>query len=686
MSYGLIYTIPFATLSDIPCVVEIEKEDYTGRAVELTAGVPPFTVDIEDEEFLYTPTRFSTARIQVAGSDYLQSLFSTEYRQYRVTFKKDGVITWCGFIKPELYTQDYVSDTFVMELECISAMSVLEFIDYTLEGKDKSFVSLWKLLQKCISASRGGYNAVYIPHVYASNKSAYTSGENVLDKMTVSEQNFFDEDDKPMKLKEVLEEVCKLLNWTCTDWKGELYFVDVDHSGVYHKYDISMTNKTEDTPNFLNAQSIGYSGTGHSLDILSGYNKASVKCSNYPIDTILPEEEYKDLEELKTIDDKKADQSQVCRSIYCVPKKWSTDLYDTNGSLIPVDKLSDYKDVLPSLQGTTLVRSCTYKQKKTGQYFSPEITDYSFIDTIRVRQVDSKELYVKAMSFKLAPAFYSNCAIAISGEVKVMEAEDMIPFGNSENGTMQELACKIRIGNKYFGNPYGEIDTGGFTWSENEKNFVILTLTSFNNDKSLDWIPITNRKELSMPYTGLSGVIAPITNLISGDLEFTLLAERRWRGTGSQLNNAGLYIKDFKVTYQKEDGISKTNDNTDRTYENTLNESYINELDEIEFKISSYNEDGACYSKVLLNGDYLRDNLYNTILDTTIRPEEMIITRIINHYSATRIKLTQVIKNSDEITPLTKTSDDFLVSKKFINAGGSIDYANNRFEYIMIEV
>ena len=55
MNYGLIYTIPFATLDNTPCVVEIEKDNYSGSVQELTPGENPFTVDITDEEFLYTP-------------------------------------------------------------------------------------------------------------------------------------------------------------------------------------------------------------------------------------------------------------------------------------------------------------------------------------------------------------------------------------------------------------------------------------------------------------------------------------------------------------------------------------------------------------------------------------------------------------------------------------------------------
>ena len=93
MSYGLIYTVPFAALDGTACVVEIEKEGYTGSSAELVAGESPFTVEIEDEEFLYTPTRFSTAKLCVVGGDYLQDLYSINYMQYRVTFLYGNKVT-----------------------------------------------------------------------------------------------------------------------------------------------------------------------------------------------------------------------------------------------------------------------------------------------------------------------------------------------------------------------------------------------------------------------------------------------------------------------------------------------------------------------------------------------------------------------------------------------------------------
>lgn len=691
MSYGLIYTVPFATLDNIPCVVEIEKDGYEGESTELTPGVTPFTIDINSEDFLYTPIRFSTAKLQIVGSDYLQSLFSTAYREYRVTLIKDGVITWCGFIKPELYTQDYTSEKFILEIECISAMSVLEFIDYTIEGDSKEFVSLWRLLQRCVSTAIGRYTSVYIPHVYASSKAAYTTGENVLANMTLSEQDFFDEDDKPMKLKEVLEEVCKFLNWTCVDWKGSLYFVDVDHSGTYYKYNAMMTSKADAQINELLVQDIGFAGGNHSLDVLPGFNKVTVKCSNYSVGQMLQEEDFNDLEELSTIDNKTSDNKKACRSVYLYPDAWNCLLY-RDGSVIDNSMLSSVKDIAPSLDGAMLMKYCVYEQEKDANgVWQPSIHDYSFINAIRVRFPLKGTpgvfnlINYKVLTFKGASATYMDCALGINATVKVIKDNDMLPWGNSAAGyARNSLRCQIRIGNEYYGNHFGD-SFHSFTWAEDPMNFVILNLDSWNNDGKLEWLTLPNDKTLDMPYNGLSGLIVPIDRPISGELEFNLLVYNR-QGDGSRGDMTGIIIKDFSVKIQNKDNISKSDNDSDRTYENVLNENYINELDEIEFKMSSYNEDGACYSKVLLDGDYLKDNLYNCILDDAIRPEEMMITRCINHYSATRIKLTQEIKEHVNLSPITRLSDTFLVDKKFICTGGTIDCQMNKFECIMIEI
>lgn len=682
MSYSLIYTVPFAALDNIPCVVEIEKDGYEGTPTELTAGATPFTVDIEGEEFLYTPTRFSTAKLQVVGNDYLQTLFSTEYRQYRVTFKKAGVITWCGFIKPELYTQDYASETFVLEIECISAMSVLEFIDYTIEGKSKAFVSIWRLLQRCISTASGQYNSVFIPHVYASSQEAYSTEENVLASMTLSEQDFFDEDDKPMKLKEVLEEVCKFLNWTCTDWKGDLYFVDVDHTGIHHQYDIGLKNKVNAQVNELSVQDIGFAGSNHSLDVLPGYNKASVKCSNYPVAQIFPDEDFDRLKLYASQDKQSGDKVTAKRFYY--PDVYRLFHYSPQGADLSDEQFETYKNNPDSLMGGMIIKRCEYKIVN-GE---PEISNYNWENLIQVRRGTQKSgsnytwlSRVPILTFKsqLPVAAYLDGAVAISCSVQVTENDDLSTDDKKRNGYVRAL-CEFSIGDYYYN---GSEFVNNSTIERFEIKFPLADIMGGS------FASVENTKKLSQPYDGLTGYVIelPKGKPLTGEVRFCMYPLQPQPGNYTQFfAGVGYYIKDLKMEYKRRDDLDDLTDNSDRIYENILNETYINKLDEIEFKISSYNNDGVCYSKVMLGNDYLRDNLYNSILDNTIRPEEMMITRCINHYSATRIKLTQEIKERADLSPITRLSDTFLVGKKFINAGGSIDYKMNKFECIMIEV
>lgn len=685
MSYGLIYTIPFASLEEVSYVVKIEKEGYDGESTELVAGANPFVVEISNEEFLYTPSRFSTATVEVVGSDYLSTLFSTEYRQFRVTLERNGVVEWCGYIKPELYTQDYSSDLFSLELECISAMSVLEFIDYTSENEIKQFVSLWYLLQKCISEARGKYEGVYIPHVYAIDKNGYDTGENVFEKMLISEQNFFDEDGKPMKLKEILDEICKLFGWTCADWNGSLYFVDIDHTGLYYKYDGSLQSRTVESINEVVVQEVGFAGSDHSLDILPGYNKVVVKCSNYSISDILNfdfdfDELSAFIDPLNPKRDDIVEGNEVSHRVFLNPgNHLLLEQYTLNldGTFSLVDDISEYKDNVNALFGAIPMKFSNYEMEEENGKYIPSITDYNYTDALRVRiksepgkDAPALDLYNNVFRIKGPCAGYFAGAICINGSMMIGWSSEISPLDKTHLYGAKTVSFSLNIGD------YGYSKQNGWV-----KGYKGVFDCQMKRDEGGDqYYKIENGKTLEMPYPGASGLIIPIPGILAGELEFCM----SYRPKSLDFDEVGHIWKDFRLSYVKQ-GEEISSRDSDRIYENVLNEDYINELDEIELKISSYNDDGACYSKVLLDGNYLTDNLYNSILGKNKRLEELLITRIINHYSDTRIKLTQIVKNSKEISPLTILTDNFLVSKRFINAGGSIDYAADRFECIMIE-
>lgn len=710
MSYGLIYKVPFATLDNVPCVVEIEKENYTGIIQELIPGESPFLVEIDAEEFLYRPTRLSTARISIVGSDYLQSLFSTAYQQYRVTFKRDGATIWCGFIKPELYTQDYSSETFELELECMSAVSTLEFIDFKQAGESRTFVSLWSLLKKCITSANGQYTAVYIPHVYARNLEDYTAGENILENMTVSEQNFFDEDDKPMTLKDILEEICKLLNWTCVDWRGELYFVDIDHIGEYYKYDPSSFEMDGVANlNLLNIQEIGFAGSNHVFDLLPGYNKVTVKDSNYPVEALIPDlfdssllnPLIKTTPYYRKID---GDQFSYFAKFFTNPR--FDNVFSDKDSMQPInvnlEELGANADsAIINNIGSLISKQTNYKWADgkpstlnfddvliigmgLGNKSYSNLTDLTlFINKdIPVLKINSDYLIETIVS----PSEGINYLL-LSGQYFQSDSLYTNPAqeGDSKwNNDSGDNCCKfiLKIGDKYW--------TRG-KWSKEKTRFIIKCGRRNKSKIWYEWNDFENNVTYDMNI-GSEGYAIPIKpeDKLFGKIELTVLRPFPNKyGEGGQIKRFPYYTFIRNLKLQLFSGMAKQEDeksSSDRIYENIVNENYINELDEIEFRITSHNGDGVCYSKVMLGDNYLTDNLYSVIENTNVRPEEHLIRRVIKRYSSPHIKLTQVIKAVPELTPLSRLSDNYMVNKIFINAGGTIDYKMNRFQCIMIEV
>lgn len=719
VNYGTIYTLPFKSRKEVSYLIEIQKENYTGDSVELVgSGSSPFSVSIEDEDFLYIPTRFSKAVIRVVGGDYLQSLYSTGYQQYRVNFKRENNIVWTGFVKPELYTQDYTSTKFELEIDCISAMGTLEYINYKQGRSDtRSFISIWELLKMFISESRGCYSSVFIPHVYAKDQSSYNKESNVLKELTISEQNFFDEDDKAMTLKEVLEETCKFLNWTCVDWLGNLYFVDVDHKGTYHEYNLDMTSFTQQSPNRFKVSEIGYAGSEHFLDILPGYNKTTIKCSNYCYNDIISEEEFKKLStfaERKTYNYKQYYETrQYLKSkVFKLPRyenlndnKPYCNLVDESVTNVYIDEPTQY------FLGGYCAKRCEY-EVNDGK---PNISDYNWEYLYQFKLVSDynytypstvpptgdeqenpdwkppmitvpKQLGTGSPLLKFKdnkPIKYFDGAFGISMSYShPLNASNMTSYEKYNSGGVfgTEIACRLIVGDYYYTN-------NGWVKSANKPTGLDLTFDlDFKLKKPDEWVKNENTKTLSMPYEGLTGYVIEIPNNINlfGQLEFEIL-KKVWLPEG--VSGYGFFLKDIKIDFKKKviDNDNIEENNSDRIYENVVNESYINPLDEIEFKISSYNNDGACYSKVMLGSDYLRDNLYSSIENALVRPEEQLIRRIINQYGATKIKLTQVLKNSESITPISVISDNYMNGKNFIVTGGEIDFAAEQFTCKMIQ-
>lgn len=286
--YNTKYYAEFKDIQEQLYKIEIKEDGYTGTTTELTCSSNPFVVEYKESSMLYEPSRFSTATLTLFTSEYLDDLFTTSYQQLKINLLKDNSVIWSGFVQPEIYSQDYSSVHFELQIECISSLASLEYINYGLSG---TTISFFDIIKHCVTESKGDYNNIYIPNVYSES----------LTDLLVSNANFYDEDKKAMKLKEVIEELCKFLNWTVTEKNGNIYFIDYDSvsSGntSYKKYNADLSSYTTViVDNLVNLIDCASDGNSNQLSIEKGYNKVVVVASDYEVDSeyLFPEPDFED--------------------------------------------------------------------------------------------------------------------------------------------------------------------------------------------------------------------------------------------------------------------------------------------------------------------------------------------------------------------------------------------------------
>lgn len=676
------YRLPFFNYAGESLEIKFYMEDYIGEIETLTGAPSAFVVTGADEEFVYEPVRTSTASVSIVTDSLLNDLFSVNSHHVAVKLYRGNKLLWTGYVEPEVFTQAYVPIADKLSINCISAIGTLENIQYEKQTEN-GFITAINLLRYIIRSANGGYEKIYIPYVYGSSEVNYSTKKNIFDEITLAEENFTSEG---MMLDEVLEYFCRFFNWTLYDYEGSLYFVDADWKGEYFSYGEDLVTYEMVTPNTVLLQDIGFGGSDHTIDVLPGYNKVTVKAINNVFDELV---ENEDLETLKengyqsvSYDKLSGDDVKVVRKRFLIPAKWGLDSYDED-----TGEKQDPKDAMNNSFGSALLKISEYGGKWGRSDFIPDISDYSWTLAVqdRVKGQQFQEKPGEAMSKDLVGikgakgAAWMNGALSIDGSIIVPWDDANLAFCKpSGKSGYADITYVLRIGDKYW---------NGSSWVDSEAEFKI----RYENESAGSPLTVKNTKSPDMPYSGLSGYIIklPDNAPIIGDLSLKIrrtseIGFTPESGAGS-IKFYGYIYKNPNLNYKKKDGVTDEGENGDRVYENVVNEKFMSELDEIEFGISSYNEDGATYSKALLNGNFLTNNLYSAIEGTLVRPEEALIRRIINRYRVTKIKLTQALKNSDLIHPFTVLYDNSMVSKKFLLLSGVWDYEQNTVTLSMIE-
>ena len=700
------YYIPFKSVNENQYRIDIEQNSMTD-AKELIGTSTSFIVNIDDDDFLYKSHKFSTATISVAGSDYLQSLFSESYQDFRVNLYKNDKLVWTGFISPETYSQNYSDDVFEFSIDAISALATLQYIDYSVINTGTQITSIFSIIKKCIIESKGKYNNVFIPCVYESGNT------NFLESLTISEQNFFDEQNEAMKLDEVLDEICKVLNWTVCDFNGDVQFIDIDYMAKgftkYLKFNADLsTFEIVDITNNVNVQDMEYWGNDNQLDILGGFNKVKVRTNNYNTTSQVPEDNFEKLDWFTGKKDTNYKNEYETKQ-YLKSEAYKFQRYNliTGNPLSEEDNDNyDLFKVDPTkVLGGFAIKRCHWQMADN----QPNITEYNWEYMYQFKMVShynrdgidctdepldfNNQIYIPKYASILQfnnkkSQLYKGGAIGISFQSQFIVNYDMslvryYEYGYSERRDFEPLAI-LRIGSWYYTqNGWMQIAKENF----NPEQHTFKVVTTLEGNRYRKWYAVNDTKSLQQNYEGLKGMCVelPTDVELMGDFEFQLLAD-----TWDLVVNApgiGFMIKDVRIDYYKNENVEdKAKDNADNLYENIINSNYINALDDIDLKISTYNNDGMDYSKLIYNDKYLEDNLFSKLTNTNVRLEEHLIKRIISQYKQPRFKVKLSLKNNEKLNSFAIIKDNNLQNKRFILQSGEIDFANESFNIVLNQI
>lgn len=677
--YNIKYQIQFKDVNNQLYTIHIKEDNYSGSITELRGGVSPIIINYDSEsDFLYNPTRLSGAVLKVVELYYLQSLFSTNYQQYKVNLlNANNRILWTGFITPELYSQEFSGFLFELEIECISALATLEYIKFDV---NKPIISLMELIMNAVIKTKGDYNSVYIPVVYGDTQS------NILNVMNVSTGNFIDEEGEKMNYKEILSEICKFLGWTITERDGNIYFVDVDYitqkQSKYFKYNAAFNNvEVVDLPtNEISIQSLSSKGIDNTLSLLGGFNKVSVIASDYEVDekVLYPEPDTtakKPLHDFTTTID-----NTLHMKSYFFSDKFKCFKYERSGNT--------FIEAVTPTANSTIHAGCELIQRTSYEHNNiPNKLNYETLFQTKLFVNDDHSLLLDSFADTQFPIlttdepspvllFSKKSKLCISFKIQYSDRPDGWTVSNNKDDVVDKgdvngwyIPCRLRIGEYYY---------NGTAWTKTVSSFNILTdLQSDRQHFTFDWLNVKNTNTYMNQVENLSGLIIDFDKTLLGDFQMTLYVPQQKQ---DRYVHRYVFIKDIEINSQRIGILSEAKKDT--LYTNVINEGYINELEDIELKLTSENESNLSFSKIIINNEVL-DTISNKITNTSEKPEKIIINRIINQYNKPKLKLTNIL--TTDVTPYQLITDNNLSGVKFIVTNENIDYYYNEDTITLIE-
>ena len=673
------YKTEFRDVNNDLIRVELLKDATTSTVKELVAGGDPINLNNNSDDYLYTPMRLFGGTFTVVLDEYDFGLFASNDREIQIKIYRNDSLFYTGFLTPSVYSQNYLDGyNFELQLEFVSALSALQSVEF-VKNNDTT-ITLWQLIKDAISYTNNTYNNIYIPSTFSIK----------LNEISVSQDNFFDEENKPMTYYEIIEEIAKIFGWYVTDLNNNIYFVDVDYLGNCLQYNSTLSSySSTNLAQTIQENTIPNADNNTKLSLIESYNKINVIASDYEADSdkLYPELSSLTIKNATSVIDKVV-ENKMYRKYWCyTPTEFVLHRYSCNNGVWSEINLDD--DITNKYGGAYCVKSTEYD-------IDPLPNTLNYTDSFWINQTynddDSHLMYHESSNLKLIEItdnstsniiINSDYKLCLNWEAAVIVNLDglMYPdgdindlFDNVEDKPQFSFLFSLQIGNYYY---------NGSGWTTNFSTFEV------NCEAGGDFISsyVEAQNTGNFLYgVDLSGYLINIDRVLIGNPKLTVYNANAYYlidalGINfSKANPRSFMLKNITLEAQKIDK-SLEREKKDTLYTNVNDSDNVKELDDVECKLTTKNDSELSFSKLIYNGDFL-DKCTNSINNSAQKLEELLVERNIEQYSNFKLKIEQNF-NNDLINPNAIMHNNYL-NRDFYVVGQNYDLKQNNNQLTLI--
>lgn len=246
---ALKYYFEFKDVKKVLHRCEILSNDFTGDAIEVNGSL---SFDSGSVDNVLEPIRGNGLSISLEASIGLDftDLYSQNEFTFQVTYTRDSIVLFDGFLEPEGLFQDYVSNKWIITLVCVDGLSFLKNLSYVNDATGLIFVGKQKeivIIANCLKRTKVLKNINVSVNVFY-NGLAETNC--VLDNVYLNSNRFVKEDkDTIMNCDEVLRSILEPYNAILLQHNNQWYvfrlseliakdtvtFFNFDSDGVYNE-------------------------------------------------------------------------------------------------------------------------------------------------------------------------------------------------------------------------------------------------------------------------------------------------------------------------------------------------------------------------------------------------------------------------------------------------------------------